>query len=499
MTDQAIRGPHRLATVAALLCCLAATACLTPASAEGQSLVRVGDFAAPVHVTAPKSDPARLYVVERAGRVIVHRLDRRTSTTFLDLRGEVSTNGERGLLSMAFAEDYATSGRVFVFFTDRGGDIRVEELSGGGPDAVDPASRRVLLAVEHSRQTSHNGGQLQARGPFLYAAVGDAQVRPAAQDDGSPLGKILRIDPATGAVWPYAKGLRNPWRFSFDRATGDLVVADVGNNAWEEVSWASSADAGPLNFGWPCYEGRDRFAEGGCTLADHRPPALQLAHSAGYDAIIGGFVVRDAGSPLLGRYLYGDLAVPRLRSAVLGPSGAADDRPAGIDVDALVGFGEDACGRVYAVSIAGPVYRVGSSPCAVAARGGPSAPAPSGPPPATVRGRSTLRVTLSLGSRARGVRRRGLPVRVRCGSACVVSLALVVDRETARRLETRRTIARGSARLRRAGATTVRVRLTHAARRRLSPGRVITGRLRVRARGAGGGARTLVRTVRVTG
>jgi hypothetical protein len=498
MTNPTLRGPHRLATFAALLGCVAAIACATPTSASAQSLVRVGEFDEPVYVTAPKSDPHRLYVVERAGRILAHRLDRGTSTTFLDLRGQVSTTGERGLLSMAFAEDYASSGRLYVFYTDLGGDIRIEELTSRSPDAADPARRRALLAVEHSRQTSHNGGQLQARGPFLYASVGDAHSRPAVQTDSSPLGKILRIDPGTGAVSPYAKGLRNPWRFSFDRATGDLTVADVGNNNWEEVSWASAADAGPLNFGWPCYEGRGSFADGGCTLADHREPALQLAHSAGYAAVIGGVVVRDAASPLLGRYLYGDLALPGLRSAVLGPFGAADDRPTGIDVAALVAFGEDACGRVYAVSIAGPVYRVGSSPCTAAAQGIPSGSAPSGPLSATVRPRSMLRVRVAVGSRARSIRRRGLPVRVRCASACVLSLALVVDRKTARGLRTRRTVARGFARLRRAGRITVRLRLTGASRRRLPRGRVITGQLRVRARGAGGAARTVVRTVRVT-
>ena len=220
----------------------------TPAAARAFTLEPLGSAAAPIFLTSEPADPNRLYVVERAGTI--RRLG--APGIFLDITPQVSGGGERGLLSMAFAPDYATSGRFYVFHTDPGGDLTVAEYHRASAESADPASRRVVLVIEHSAQANHNGGQL-AFGPdgYLYVATGDGggSSDPMAngQNLGVLLGKILRIDPrpAGGAayavppgnpfagtpgaapeIWAY--GFRNPWRFSFDRATGDLIVADVG-------------------------------------------------------------------------------------------------------------------------------------------------------------------------------------------------------------------------------------------------------------------------------
>jgi glucose/arabinose dehydrogenase len=354
-------------------------------ASRGVRLLRLGTFDRPTYLTAPRGDRRRRFVTERPGRVIVVHGGRKS--TFLDIRGRVSTDGEGGLLSMAFPPDYATSKRFYVYYTDRRGFPTIQEFKGAGPNRAAPGSGRVLLSVEHHR-FNHKGGQLQF-GPdgMLYAGFGDGggggDPDRNGQNVGRILGKLIRIDPRPSGGKPYgipadnpfrnrsgarpevyAYGVRNPWRFSFDRVTGALIVGDVGQDEVEEIDFVRNtrgrgkAPAGGYNFGWSVFEGRSRYRSG--SAPGHRPPVIQHTHSGGFCSITGGYVMRDRalGRGLYGRYVYGDLCDGRLRVAALRPGRARGERRLGPRVSQLVSFGEDGRGRVYAVSIGGAVYRI---------------------------------------------------------------------------------------------------------------------------------------------
>jgi glucose/arabinose dehydrogenase len=363
--------PLRLLGAAVVAAVLAIAA---PASAQAAlHLSQIGGaFDHPVYVTAPPGDPHRLFVVEQPGRIIEVRDGQTLATPFLDITGDVRYGGEQGLLSMAFAPDYARSGRYYVYYTapragDSGGSvITVEEIS--------PAGRRVVFRVDHPTNSNHNGGQLQF-GPdgLLYAGTGDGgsgnDPPGNAQNLGSSLGKLLRIDPLSTSGRPtiYAYGLRNPFRFSFDRSTGDLVIGDVGQNAYEEVDFSPAGTAAGRNYGWKCREGFHATAGVSCTAPGAVDPVLEKEHSStGFCAIIGGYVVRDPTLPeLAGRYVYGDNCASGIRSVTL--PAARDDADTGLSVSGLTSFGEDSCGHVYATSGGGAVYRIDGDtfkPCA---------------------------------------------------------------------------------------------------------------------------------------
>ncbi|MFL5891005.1 MAG: PQQ-dependent sugar dehydrogenase [Solirubrobacteraceae bacterium] len=346
-------------------------------AATGVRLRSIGRFSAPIYVAAAPGDTHRLFVVQRGGSVVVLR-DGRRSGTFL--RVATTTDGERGLLSIAFAPDYAQSGLVYSYSTAPNGDIRIDEFH-AAPDAdrVDAGSRRLVLSIPHP-ESNHNGGQLQF-GPdgLLYAGVGDGgsegDPNRYGQNLGVLYGKLLRIDPRASGGRPYtvpdsnpfvgrsgvrpeiyAYGLRNPWRFSFDRSTGAITIGDVGQGAIEEIDHEPRDGAAGVNFGWSAFEGRSRYNGG--SAPDAVPPVIQHTHADGWCSIVGGYVMRDASVPaLLGRYVYGDLCQPRLYAARLR-SHSASDRRLGLTVPELVSFGEDAAGNVYAVSLSGPVYRI---------------------------------------------------------------------------------------------------------------------------------------------
>jgi glucose/arabinose dehydrogenase len=364
----------------------AASAAQAPAvsAASGLRLAKIGDFSSPTYATAPRGDRRRLFVVERDGRIRVVRDGRKLGAPFLDISSNVSTDGERGLLSMAFAPDYTSSGRFYVYFTDQRGDIRIQEYmrSASNPDVAAAGSARNLLTIGHREFTNHDGGQLQF-GPDgrLYAGIGDGggggDPHGHGQSLSTKLAKLLRIDPrkpgggrpygvsgnpfvsrsgAQPEIWAY--GLRNPWRFSFDRSTGDLVIADVGQDTEEEIDFARRGKGRGANYGWNVFEGRRRFRSGSAPGAVR--PRVVHDHANGYCSITGGYVVRDKSlKSLYGRYVYGDLCNSGLRSVKLGRSGGASgDRAIGVSVQQLVSFGEDAQGRVYAVSLGGSVFRL---------------------------------------------------------------------------------------------------------------------------------------------
>jgi glucose/arabinose dehydrogenase len=384
----------------------------------------VGTFAAPTFVTAPPGDGARVFVVEKGGRIMIVKAGTKLATPFLDISGPVRpTEYERGLLSMAFAPDYASTGRFYVYYTSdavtgrRGlGDLIVAEYRRSANADVAETAERVVLHIAHPAD-NHNGGQLQF-GPdgYLYVGTGDgggANDPPSnAQNLNVLLGKLLRIDPRVGPggepytipgtnpfvgqvgarpeIWSY--GLRNPWRFSFDRATGDLTIADVGQNEWEEINFVPAAAGGGrgLNFGWKCFEGKHPYSNNPphCSPrpANHTPPVHEYGHGRG-ESITGGYVVRDPTLPALsGRYVYGDALSTPLWSAVVQTPNAADDRQLGLAVGDLYSFGEDACSRVYAASGGGPVYRLRASgslpaPTCTPSSLPPPPPPPGGPPP----------------------------------------------------------------------------------------------------------------------
>jgi hypothetical protein len=448
-------------------------------AAAAPELVPIGEFDDPVHVASPPNDP-RVFVVEQGG--LVKQVG---GGTFLDVRHLTTGGGERGLLSIAFAPDFATSGRYYVFLTAAAdGSLRVLEFPSG----------RALLSIPHPRG-NHNGGQLQF-GPdgMLYAGTGDGgganDPDSNAQNPGSLLGKILRIDPASGSVQVWALGLRNPWRFSFDRATGDLLIGDVGQVAWEEVDVVPNR-AG-LNFGWPCLEGTHDNPAVTCTApADAVPPVFERSHEPdGFCAITGGYVVRDPGLPTLaGRYLYGDLCLPALRSTTLAGGG---DRAEPLAVSRATSFGEDACGRLYVASLDGPVYRIqdgAPSPCAL-----PAPPPTGGPPPRPGPGDAVApRLSVHTRGLATAARRRRIVLRVRCDEACRVTAG-----GRLRGVGPLRTASRD---LPAGDRTAVRVRFSRATARRLRAAlrrrpRVVAA-IAVRASDAAGNERALARRARI--
>jgi len=356
-----------LALVLALL--LAPT---TATAAPAFHLKRVTAFdnaSQAVHLSAPKGDP-RLFLVERKGRVLV--LDHGTVSTFLDIRSLVESGyGERGLLSIAFHPRFATNHLFYVYYTALapGYDLTVAEFRADGNRAV-ASSRRTVVAIDHHNAWNHNGGQI-AFGPDgrLWMGTGDGgdagDSLGHAQDRSSLLGKILRIDVNTPGARPQirAVGVRNPWRFSFDRERGTLWVGDVGQDRFEEIDRINTRKTGLLNLGWGRYEGRSLY-NAGRKLTGGRVlwPIATIAHPHG-EAVIGGFVYRGAVKALRGWYLYAD-NTPADGSGTwvrgLRPSGhphfgrfeVSKGMPVGI-----TSFGEDGAGEVYVVSYNG-VFKI---------------------------------------------------------------------------------------------------------------------------------------------
>jgi len=360
-----------------------------PAAAQSVHLVPFGgqSFSLPYYVTGAPGDPSRVFVVEGGGTIRLVKNGVTQGTPFLDISGDVCSSAdgcgsESGLFSIALSPDYASSGLFYAYYTRDASPgahvLRIEEFrrSAANPDVADPATRRIVLEIDHLNAANHNGGQLQF-GPdkFLYAATGDGGGGQSgnAQNPGSQLGKLLRIDPR-GPTQVYSTGLRNPYRFSFDRSTGDLTIGDVGEGAWEELDYAPEGGGSGANFGWNCFEGFAVFS--GCAVANHSPPVLVYPNPpSGAAAVIGGFVIRDSALPTLaGRYIYGDEAGAlgsQLRTAVLQPGGAVGDAALpGVSATAVDSFGQDACGHIYVATFGGAVFRLeptsGGFPCKTA-------------------------------------------------------------------------------------------------------------------------------------
>ena len=362
-----------------------------PVPPNGVKLTKVATFDQPVLATSPPGDEHRLFVVELSGviRELVDGvpLDR----PFLDITRYVSSASETGLLGLAFAPDYATSGRFYVYFNDHvaNGNVNVVEFrrSTVDPDVADPNTYRQVLTIEKPWE-NHNAGMMEF-GPdgYLYVAVGDGDSgvlhRPGAfaQTLDDLLGNILRIDPsqqpdgapygvpadnpfvgvadARPEIWAF--GLRNPWRFDIDRRTGDLYLGDVGEGTEEEIDIIPGGHGGE-NFGWPCFEGSVAF-DATASCPNSVPPVVAFFH--GKDcSVIGGVVVRDPRLPqLAGRFLYGDLCSGNIRSLLYQGGKVVSDEPTGATLPQTTSFGEDGLGRIYVMSLEPPaLYRLDPAP-----------------------------------------------------------------------------------------------------------------------------------------
>ncbi len=364
-------------------------------TSEALELVPVGTFSRPVFVTAPPGDTSRIFVVEQQGviRIVENGIVR--EQPFLDIRDLVGIGNETGLLSLAFAPDWATSRLAYVFYNDRRGNRNVNIVEyhaiPSAPTRLDRASAREILYVPKPWE-NHTGGMLQfGDDGYLYASIGDgdsgAVYEPGhfGQTRDDLLGNILRIDPAGGepyavpsdnpfvgedAVRPeiWAYGLRNPWRFWIDSVTGDMLIGDVGFGNREEIDRVPSGTSGQ-NFGWPCLEGTVPF-DTSKTCGETVPPILELPHVDGRCSVIGGVVVRDERLPGLGgRYLYGDYCNGKLVALRLGSDGEVESSGGlGLIVPTLSSFGVDGLDRVYVTTTSGPVYRLDPAASSTAGR-----------------------------------------------------------------------------------------------------------------------------------
>jgi glucose/arabinose dehydrogenase len=346
-------------------------------------------LSSPLYLTQPPGDTSRLFVVEQPGRIRVISHGTLLTTPFLDLTSVAGYDGgERGLLSMAFHPNYSHNGQFFVAYTDPSGNVQVARYTvSADPGAGDPASGQIILSVNHQAFTNHNGGLLLfGSDGYLYVGLGDGggagDPLHNGQDSTKLLGKILRIDvnrglpysvpasnpfvgrPAAPEIWAY--GLRNPWRFTFDRLTGDLYIADVGQDSWEEVDVQPAVTGGGQNYGWNIMEGAHCFTPlTGCNTAGLVLPTFEYSHGvndANGCSIIGGYVYRGKRLPaLVGRYFFGDLCGGWIKSFRL-QAGAGVDltdyTPQLGTVPSITSFGEDSQGELYVIGQGGNVYRI---------------------------------------------------------------------------------------------------------------------------------------------
>jgi len=352
------------ALVAALVAAVTVPAAQTApqgADALGPRVV-VRGLAQPVGLAAPRNEPGRLYVVEQAGTIRVVDRGKRRAIPFLDIRKLVLAGGERGLLGLAFHPKYAQNRLFYVNYTDRNGHTNVVEYRSNGTRALPGSARRVF----HLRQPygNHNGGGV-AFGPdgLLYVGTGDGgsggDPENRAQNMSSLHGKLLKFNVAKrGAKAQIAGlGLRNPWRYSFDRTTGDLYIADVGQNAWEEVNWVRRGTTGLLNFGWDVYEGRAFYERKPLGRGKLVMPVAQYGRNGGC-SVTGGHVYRGSNKAIQGRYFYADYCTGNVWSLKLANGKPTAQRKERFTIPNPTSFGEDAAGELFAVSHGGTLYRL---------------------------------------------------------------------------------------------------------------------------------------------
>jgi glucose/arabinose dehydrogenase len=313
----------------------------------------------------------RLFVIEKVGRIRILQDGQLLPQPFLDISDRVGSDGnEQGLLGLAFHPQYSQNGRFFVNYTNKDGDTVIARFQvSGDPNVADPGSEVKLLGVDQP-YANHNGGVL-VFGPdgYLYAGLGDggSQGDPQgnAQQTDRLLGKILRLDvagdtyaippdnPFGNEVWAY--GLRNPWRISFDKATGDLYIGDVGQNTWEEIDYLPAGSPGGTNFGWNQREGAHDY--NGSASPNFTEPVAEYSHQVGGCSVTGGYIYRGAMPEWNGIYLYGDYCTGLIWGLI--HTGGSWQKQQLFDVDfTITSFGQDAAGEVYLVSDGGGIYKL---------------------------------------------------------------------------------------------------------------------------------------------
>jgi glucose/arabinose dehydrogenase len=367
--------------LAALAYCLTyATKFSNVAHAQGGQLptlalgTPLGGFSAPVGITHAGDGTGRLFVVQQGGQIRLVKNGALQAAPFLDIAGRISAGGERGLLGLAFPHDYARKGYFYVNYTNTAGNTVISRFrrSAASADTADPASEQILLTIGQPF-ANHNGGQLafSQRDRYLYVGMGDGgsggDPGNRAQNPADLLGKMLRIDTETGRPYTYtspatnpfvstagfrpeiwALGVRNPWRFSFDRLTADLYMADVGQGSWEEVNFQPAASAGGENYGWRIMEGVHCFNPNPCSVAGLTLPILEYGHGAGDCSVTGGYVYRAGAFPRMqGLYIYGDFCSGRIWGLRRGDGGGWTNSlllDTSIQISA---FGEEESGALY--------------------------------------------------------------------------------------------------------------------------------------------------------
>jgi glucose/arabinose dehydrogenase len=356
----------RVAVVLAIALGAAIQALSAAGSSSSEHLVLVGRFESPVFATAPAGARGTLYVVEQPGRVVVVANGHVRPTPFLDIRSKVQSGGEQGLLSLAFDPRYATNHLFYVDYTDLNGNTRVVRYRSNGVTA-DPSSGKQLLFVKDFAP-NHNGGQLTF-GPDgrLYWGNGDGGGGGDPEDNGQslarPFAKIESLDVRSAQVrWKLVGfGLRNPWRFSFDRQTGDLYIGDVGQGNWEEIDFLRHGAATPVNFGWRHFEGTHVYDQSVplLTAGPYVAPIFEYSHSQGC-SVTGGYVYRGHGVPAAtGRYFFGDYCSGTIWSLKVVNGKATAVRREPFKVAGLSSFGQDAAGELYLMSVdKGGLYRL---------------------------------------------------------------------------------------------------------------------------------------------
>ena len=338
-------------------------------------------------VTSARDGSGRLFLVERRGSIRVYKDGAVQPGYFLDMHTMVEAGGERGLLGLAFHPQFTANGLLFVYFTRPGGDVVIGRWrANAARSAVMLSSFKTLLSIEHSSAGNHNGGGMafNPKHGLLYAAVGDGGGSGDPENDAqnvvrNRLGKVLRINvngtgggqygtysipssnPFVGRsgrdeIWSY--GFRNPWRLSFDRANGNLFIADVGQGSWEEVNRESYGQAAGRNYGWRVMEGRHCYNASTCNRSGKTLPITEYGHSNGNCSITGGFVYRGpTQTALVGRYVFADFCSGRIWS-IVATSGNGDQVLEADTTQQISSFGEGDDGELYAVTIDGKLFRV---------------------------------------------------------------------------------------------------------------------------------------------
>jgi len=360
------------------------SAAATPAVGDARSPVALklvtDDLRGPTYVTHAGDGSGRLFVTEKGGTIALLRNGQRAPKPFLDITALVTSSGsEQGLLGLAFHPDYANNGRFFVYYTAKNGDntlVRYQVSS--DPDVADPATATVLFAQPDPAQ-NHNGGML-AFGPdtYLYVGMGDGGSAGDPWGNGQKrdvlLGKLLRLDvdhgepyaippdnpwpsasDARGEIWAY--GLRNPWRFSFDRATGDLYIGDVGQGQYEEVDFQPAGEPGGRNYGWNIREGMHCFRSQNCDTNGLVDPIAEYTHEFGC-SITGGYVYRGAAMPQFqGNYVYGDYCSGLIWTLKQTAPGQWAQNDLLDSKRSISSFGEDETGELYLTDLGGGLYQ----------------------------------------------------------------------------------------------------------------------------------------------